>query len=70
MRGHAHRHAGTRHQDGVRKVLPRPVMHAPQPGEDLELFSDRKEDAVEYESIIKDFALLHEAEIATDNYNS
>jgi hypothetical protein len=47
--------------------LPLAAFHAPRPGEDVELFSDRTEDAVEYESIMHRFALLRAAETASDN---
>jgi MoxR-like ATPase len=44
--------------------LPLAVFHAPLPGEDVELFSDRKEDAVEYDAIVHEFEALYDAEDA------
>lgn len=65
MRTSGHRHGETRHLRCSQKL---PMGHPALLGEDVELFSDRMEDAVEYDTIIKYFCLLHDAEIAADDY--
>ena len=37
---------------------------------ELSLFSDRLDDALEYESTIRDFAVLHERVLCAKDYNS
>ena len=37
---------------------------------DLNLFSDRLDDAREYESTVRDFALLRDLTVSADDYNS
>jgi hypothetical protein len=44
--------------------LPPALFHAPLPGEEVDLFSDRTEDLVEYESIVHEFESLHDADCA------
>ena len=58
---------GTRHRGGQAEKLPLALFHAPLPGEDVDLFSDRNEDALEYETIMHEFELAHDAEMAPDN---
>jgi hypothetical protein len=53
---------GTRNRERVLK-LPLPLFHAPLAGEELELFSDRTEDLVEYDSIMHEFELLHDSDV-------
>jgi hypothetical protein len=42
--------------------LPLALFHAPVPGADVDLFSDRMEDLAEYEAIVHEFEALHDAE--------
>jgi hypothetical protein len=59
----ANTHTGTRNRERGAK-LPLALFHAPLPGEEVELFSDRNEDLVEYEAIVHEFESLHEADCA------
>jgi len=66
--GHAHPYRGrgratTRHS----RVLRAPRFIAPQ---ELNLFSDRLDDARERESTVRDFALLRDLTLSADDYNS
>ena len=38
--------------------------------QELNLFSDRLDDAREYESTVRDFALLRDLTVSADDYNS
>ncbi len=58
-RGHAMRRHG--------RVLRAPRLIAPH---DLNLFSDRLDDARERESTVRDFALLRDLTLSADDYNS
>ena len=63
MKASTHTPAGTRNRGrGVK--LPLPLFHAPLAGEEVELFSDRTEDLVEYDSIVHEFELLHDSDRA------
>ena len=66
MRTHQHHHAAT-HRRAIRK-LPAGLLHAPMLDEGMELFSDRLEDILEYQVIMRDFASLHDAEVEADTY--
>ena len=57
-----HRHTGNK--------APAAALRAPLPGEDIALFFDGVEDAVEVDFIIHDFAALHDAEVAADACSS
>ena len=66
--GHAHTYRGrgratTRHS----RVLRAPRLIASQ---ELNLFSDRLDDARERESTVRDFALLRDLTLSADDYNS
>lgn len=65
MKTNAQRRVASRRGRGEK--LPLAAFHAPRPSEEVELFSDRTDDAVEYESIMHGFALLRAAETASDN---
>jgi hypothetical protein len=56
------RPAGGRRQRAAQ--LPLAVFHAPLPGEEVGLFSDRNEDAVEYEAILHEFESSRHADRA------
>ena len=45
------------------KKMPLALFHAPLPGEDVALFSDRNDDVREYEAIVHEFESVHDAEI-------
>ena len=45
--------------------LPLALFRAPRPGEEVDLFSDRTQDLIEYESIVHEFESLHDADCAT-----
>ena len=47
------------------RELPLALFHAPVPGADVDLFSDRMEDLAEYEAIVHEFEALHDAEERT-----
>jgi hypothetical protein len=49
------------------RVLRAPRFIAPQ---ELNLFSDRLDDARERESTVRDFALLRDLTLSADDYNS
>ena len=66
--GHAHSYRGrggatTRHGRALRA----PRLIAPQ---ELNLFSDRLDDARERENTVRDFALLRDLTLSADDYNS
>jgi hypothetical protein len=60
-------HATSRTSSRRRTVreLPLALFHAPAPGADVDLFSDRMEDLAEYEAIVHEFEVLHDAEEPT-----
>lgn len=63
MKASTHTPQGTRNRGrGVK--LPLPLFHAPLAGEEVELFSDRTEDLIEYEAIVHEFETLHDADCA------
>ena len=62
MKPGTHGRTQTRQRGRVRE-LPLALFHAPRPGEDVDLFSDRNEDALEYEGILHEFEALHDAEM-------
>jgi len=66
MRTHAQRHI-VKHRHAIKKV-PAVILPGPRLGEDMELFSDRLEDAVEYEVIMHDFTSRHDAELEAESY--
>jgi hypothetical protein len=63
MKTSMHTPPGTRNR-GCGVKLPLPLFHAPLAGEEVELFSDRTEDLVEYEAIVHEFESLHDADCA------
>lgn len=63
MKTSTHVRTGTRSRERGAK-LPLALFHAPLPGEEVELFSDRTEDLVEYDAIVHEFEALHDAECA------
>jgi hypothetical protein len=63
MKTSTHTRTGSHSRErGVK--LPLALFHAPLPGEEVGLFSDRIEDLVEYEAIVHEFETLHDAECA------
>ena len=66
--GHAHSYRGssraTKRHGGVSRAR---RLIAPQ---ELNLFSDRLDDARERESTVRDFALLRDLTLSADDYNS
>lgn len=60
MKTHHHDRIAIRRRTAPK--LPLALFHAPLPGEDLDLFSDRTEDALEYDAIVHEFEALHDAE--------
>jgi len=66
--GHAHSYRGRA------RATKRPghVSHAPRliAPQELNLFSDRLDDARERESTVRDFALLRDLTLSADDYNS
>jgi len=66
--GHAHSYRGRgRVMKRHGRVLRAPRFIAPQ---ELNLFSDRLDDARERESTVRDFALLRDLTLSADDYNS
>jgi len=66
--GHAHsRHGRGRVTKRPGGILRPPRLIAPQ---ELNLFSDRLDDARERESTVRDFALLRDLTLSADDYNS
>jgi hypothetical protein len=66
--GNAHPYSGRgRAMKRPGRVSRAPRLIAPH---DLRLFSDRLDDAREYESTVRDFILLHERALSADDYNS
>ena len=63
MKTSTHARTGVRNRERGTK-LPLALFHASLPGEEVELFSDRIEDLVEYEAIVHEFERLHDAECA------
>ena len=63
MKATTHNRTGTRNRERGTK-LPLALFHAPLPGEEVELFSDRNEDLAEYEAIVHEFESLHDADCA------
>ena len=61
MRPNAH-HERIAARRGRGDKLPLALFHAPLPGEEVELFSDRTEDAIEREAIVHEFELRHDAD--------
>ena len=66
--GHAHPYRGR----GRAMKRPGGVSHAPRliAPHDLNLFSDRLDEAREHESTVRDFALLRDLTLSADDYNS
>jgi hypothetical protein len=66
--GHAHPFPGR----GRAIKRPGRILRAPRPfaPHELSLFSDRLDDALEYESTVRDFALLYELVLSAEGYNS
>ena len=63
MKANMQSRPGTRNRArGVK--LPLPLFHAPLAGDEVELFSDRTEDLVEYEAIVHEFESLHDSDRA------
>jgi len=66
--GHAHSYRGrapaTKRHGGISRA---PRLVAPQ---ELNLFSDRLDDARERENTVRDFALLRDLTLSADDYNS
>jgi len=58
-------HGRTRTRPRERVRLPLALFHAPRPGEEVDLFSDRNEDALECEGILHEFEALHDAEMTS-----
>lgn len=66
--GHAHSYRGrARATNRLGRVSHAPRLIAPQ---ELNLFSDRLDDARERESTVRDFALLRDLTLSADDYNS
>jgi len=66
--GHAHPYAGRgRALKRHGQIFRAPRLIAPH---DLNLFSDRLDDAREYEGTVRDFALLRELALSAEDYNS
>ena len=66
--GHAHSYRGrARAAKRLGRVSHAPQLIAPQ---ELNLFSDRLDDARERESTVRDFALLRDLTLSADDYNS
>lgn len=66
--GHAHSYRGSaRATKRPGRVSHAPRLIAPQ---ELNLFSDRLDDARERESTVRDFALLRDLALSADEYNS
>ena len=66
--GHAHSYRGHgRSTKRHGRVLRAPRFIAPH---DINLFSDRLDDARERESTVRDFALLRDLTLSADDYNS
>jgi hypothetical protein len=66
MKTSAHSRTGIRRR-GSGEKLPLAAFHALTAGEDVEVYSDGTQDAVEEESIMRDFASRHAAEIEQDS---
>jgi len=65
---HAHTYNGRDHALKRRgQIFRAPRLIAPH---DLNLFSDRLDDAREYEGTVRDFALLRELALSAEDYNS
>jgi hypothetical protein len=62
MKASTHTRPATRNRGRALK-LPLPLFHAPLAGEELELFSDRTEDLLEYDSIVHEFESLHDSDV-------
>jgi hypothetical protein len=45
-------------------------VRRPAEPQELEMFSDRLDDAAEYQKIIKDFVSVHDAVCSADEYDS
>jgi hypothetical protein len=66
--GHAHSYRGRGHATKRHgRVSRAPRLIAPH---EFNLFSDRLDDAREYEGTVRDFALLHELALSAEDYNS
>ena len=63
MKTSTHTRTGVRSRERGAK-LPLALFPAPPLGEELELFSDRTEDLIEYEAILHEFESLHDADCA------
>jgi len=75
MRAPAHHPAKRPHLQAVRRRGARShpaLAHARWPAgpQELEVFSDRLDEAAEYQEIIKDFVSVHDAVCSADDYNS
>lgn len=65
--GHAHPYRRGRAAKRQGRVTRAPRLIAPQ---ELSLFSDRLDDARDYESTVRDFALRRDLTRSADEYNS
>lgn len=75
MRASAHHPLKRTHVHAVRSRVARghragSYMRRPAEPQELEMFSDRLDDAAEYQKIIKDFVLVHDAVCSADDYDS
>lgn len=60
---HSRRTAATRAEERLRAALRAQRPEAP------EVFSDRDEDAAEYQSILRDFERVHDEALCAERYN-
>ena len=68
LNGHAHPYPG--HGRAMRRCVRRPRALRPVAPQEFTLFSDRLDDAREYENTVRDFALVRERVLSADDYNS
>lgn len=70
----AHIHGHTRPHPGRSRVVRRPGGASRLPRliepEELNLFTDRLDDAREYESTLRDFMLVHDQTVPADGFDS